>query len=64
MSYQIRVKYPFFGGDKADGSTSTGSVTRKKEKKTSAEKGVIKADLVSVKLEGAIAFPVYSAIAL
>jgi hypothetical protein len=44
--YQIRVKYPFFGGDKAEGSTSTGSVTRQKEKKTSAEKGVIKADLV------------------
>ena len=32
---------------KADGSTSTRSVTRQKEKKTSAEKGVIKADLVS-----------------
>jgi hypothetical protein len=32
--------------DQADGSTSTRSVTRQKEKKTSAEKGVIKADLV------------------
>ncbi|HEY9740721.1 MAG TPA: hypothetical protein V6C90_09555 [Coleofasciculaceae cyanobacterium] len=39
-------------------------MTRQKEKKTSAEKGVIKADLVSVKLEGAIAFSVCSAIAL
>jgi hypothetical protein len=31
----------------ADGSTSTRSVTRQKEKKTSAEKGVIKAELAS-----------------
>jgi hypothetical protein len=56
VSYQIRVKYPFFGGDKADGRWQ-------KEKKTSAEKGVIKADLVSVKLEGAIAYPVCRVIA-
>jgi len=33
--------------DQADGSTSTRSVTRQKEKKTSAEKGVIKAELAS-----------------
>jgi hypothetical protein len=37
--YQIRVNYPFFGGDKADGRWH-------KKEKTSGKKGVIKADLV------------------
>jgi hypothetical protein len=39
---QIRVNYPFFEGDKAEDSKAP----RQKEKKTSVEKGVIKADSV------------------
>jgi hypothetical protein len=38
-SYQIRVNYPFFGGDKGRQMAEG--------KKTSVKKGVIKADLVS-----------------
>ncbi|HEY9740032.1 MAG TPA: hypothetical protein V6C90_06035 [Coleofasciculaceae cyanobacterium] len=30
MSYQIRVKYPFFGGDKADGRWQMADGRRKK----------------------------------
>jgi hypothetical protein len=48
-SYQIRVKYPFFGGNKADGRWQHFDTLsdQAEGKKTSAEKGVIKAELAS-----------------
>jgi len=38
-SYQIRVNYPLFGGDKAEGKGQTGALVRTEERKDFRQKG-------------------------
>jgi hypothetical protein len=38
-SYQIRVKYPFFSGNKAEGKEQTGALVRTEERKDFKPKG-------------------------
>jgi hypothetical protein len=37
--YQIRVNYPLFGGDKAEGKGQTGALVRTEERKDFRQKG-------------------------